>query len=236
MSQSEGQDVARRIEVACLAVGLDLVHPFNLTEIDATEFGSLFDFARSNALGMVVGNTRNLWPIFIEAIASNRALATSEHPLNAYVTQRLTAIVAETTLRAAHIVFAHIASPRHFPIQQLADRVGLAALSPSHLSIHPKHGPWFALRAVIVVDVDGPGPAISQREQPCRDCSAPCLPALARAISVSGAPVTSALVAKHAADWIAVRDACPIGRDARYGDAQLRYHYAPSAAKLVQGL
>jgi hypothetical protein len=26
--------------------------------------------------------------------------------------------------------------------------------------------------------------------------------------------------------WVAVRDACPVGRASRYGDEQIRYHYA----------
>ena len=31
---------------------------------------------------------------------------------------------------------------------------GLAHTSPSYLSIHPEHGPWIGLRAVIVLDAD----------------------------------------------------------------------------------
>jgi cyanocobalamin reductase (cyanide-eliminating) / alkylcobalamin dealkylase len=26
--------------------------------------------------------------------------------------------------------------------------------------------------------------------------------------------------------WLAVRDACPVGREHRYGDDQIAYHYA----------
>jgi cyanocobalamin reductase (cyanide-eliminating) / alkylcobalamin dealkylase len=233
---TEWQGIVNCIGAASMAAGLDLVHAFNLAACDSAEAFGLFDFGRPNALGVVVGNTHKLWPLFIDAVAADRSLSTAEHPLDTYVTGRLMTIVADATPHAAHIVFAHVANPRPFAIQRLAEQVGLAALSPSHLSIHPKYGPWFALRAVIVVDVDGPSSARLEQERPCLGCNAPCVPALERAIATSGSPLTSAAIAAHASDWIAVRDACPVGRDARYGDAQLSYHYAPSNAKLVQGL
>jgi methylmalonic aciduria homocystinuria type C protein len=35
--------------------------------------------------------------------------------------------------------------------------------------------------------------------------------------------------------WLAVRDACPIGRAHRYDDAQIRYHYARDRSALCSG-
>jgi len=236
VSESEWPEIVGQIRAASAAAGLDILHAFNVAAHRSADTDVRFDFGRPNALGMLVGNTRKLWPIFIKAIAADRSLATTEHPLDTYVTQRVRTIVAAATPRAAHLVFAHTANPHPFPIQRLAERVGLAAISPSHLAIHPKHGPWFALRAAIVIDVDGPVSAMPELERPCLGCSAPCVPALARAIAACGSTLTSASIAEHATDWIALRDACPVGRDSRYGDAQLNYHYAPSAAKLAQGL
>jgi len=102
------------------------------------------------------------------------------------------------------------------------------------LAIHPQHGPWFGLRAVLVAAIEGP-PSTPRPASPCASCSAPCVPALERALAVSGSPLSSAAITRHAAAWIAVRDACPIGRASRYSDAQLDYHYAPAARKLAQG-
>ena len=38
----------------------------------------------------------------------------------------------------------------------LAEASGLAHVGPAHLAIHPQHGPWFGLRAVIVLDANVP--------------------------------------------------------------------------------
>jgi hypothetical protein len=44
---------------------------------------------------------------------------------------------------------------------------GLAYLdAASHLCVHPAFGTWFALRALVVVDAEGPGPVLV-RQLPC---------------------------------------------------------------------
>jgi hypothetical protein len=53
-------------------------------------------------------------------------------------------------------------------------------------------------------------------------CDAPCHDALARALATPN----------DWRAWLAVRDACPIGRDYRYDDDQLRYHYTKDRAAL----
>jgi hypothetical protein len=226
-----------RLEAGCAAVGLDVVHPFGVTRYNAAAAAGerLEDFGRPDALGIVIGNTRELWPVFTRAVRDDATLADSEQPLDTYVTTRLTRLLAEATSQSARLVLAHVTAPRAFPIQRLAESVGLAAMAPCHLAIHPLHGLWFALRAVVVVDVAGPGTAPSPLERPCNGCSAPCVAALQRALEASGAPLTPAAVAEHASEWIAVRDACPVGQSSRYGAEQLRYHYSANgpSARLV---
>ena len=106
---------------------------------------------------------------------------------------------------------------------------GLAVLAPSHLAIHPTFGPWFALRAAIVVDVDGPPP----RPIPARACACDhgCGPALARALA-AGPPTSADELRARWRLWLAVRDACPVGRAHRYPDDQLTYHYTGDRAAL----
>jgi methylmalonic aciduria homocystinuria type C protein len=233
VSQTPWQDIVIRVDAAAADAGFDLVQPFRMSA--ASQAASHFGLARENALGLLIGNTRRLWPIFTQACRDDRGLAARPAPLDAYVTERLTQVAADVTPRAAALAFAHVTTPRPFPIQRVAEQAGLAALAPCHLVIHPVHGPWIALRAVMVFDVDGPDGAPAPLERPCQGCPAPCVTALERALSVSGSPLTSAAIAAHARDWIAVRDACPVGRASRYSDAQLSYHYAPSNEKLIQG-
>ena len=100
------------------------------------------------------------------------------------------------------------------PLQQLAVATGFGALAPSHLVIHPVLGPWFALRAVVLLDAEPP-PAAPPIAKPCT-CSDTCPAALATALAARGPESWRA--------WLAVRDACSL-RAARYSDEQIRYHY-----------
>jgi len=206
--------------------GLDLTHAFDVAAYNsqAPSSAKLHDFGRAHALGVLVGNTRQLWPRFKAALAADPALRAEPHPLDHYVMAQLTRL-AGAWERPFQLIFSHVTVPAAFPMQQLAQAVGFAALSPSHLSIHPLHGPWLALRAVLIVDVDGPTTPLPHLTRPCDGCSAPCVPALERALAATAEPLGSFSIAKHAAPWIAVRDACPIGKGSRYDTEQLRYHY-----------
>lgn len=57
--------------------------------------------------------------------------------------------------------FSHDTEPNRFiNMLRAAELSGLAYYSPTtHLCMHPTYGPWFALRAVVVFDCDGPDPA-----------------------------------------------------------------------------
>lgn len=222
---SEWQKLAASLANACENAGFDLVAPFSVGAYNASVGAPerLPELPRGDSLGLLVGNTRRLWPVFVHAYEQDRALQEAADPLDTFVTRRLTELFAATSLRS-HLVFAHVTQPAAFPIQRLAEAIGFAAIAPSNLAIHPEHGPWFALRAVVVIDCAGPE-AVPLLERPCVRCSAPCLPALQRAVASSGPVLNGRTVAAHAEDWLAIRDACPVGRASRYGEAQLRYHY-----------
>lgn len=244
MSELPWQALSERLSSAITSHGLDLVHPFALDQYNAAvaSHERLADFGKAKRLGILIGNTRALWSPLRNALRHEPALLADANPLDAYVESRLAAAVAALG-QPAQLHFAHVTQPHALPIQRLAALTGFACLSPSQLAIHRLHGPWFALRAVVVVDVSGPpwpneplgalpGEAAAQRA-PCLGCSQPCMPALAHALRVSAPPLDTAAIAEHAAEWIAVRDACPVGQASRYSTEQLRYHYTKSRAALA---
>lgn len=237
MSREEWQEIVARVTSACAEAGLDLVHAFDVGRYNAVAppADQLQDFGASSGLGILIGNTRKLWPVFVRAVENDPALRNSENPLDTYVIERLANVVDRATPHRHCTVLSHVTEPRAFPIQRLAELVGFAALSPSHLAIHPLHGPWLALRAVLVFDLPGPDAALAEPTRPCRSCSAPCLPALERAVAASGWPLTSTAIAEHATEWVLVRDVCPVGQGSRYGDAQLSYHYMPARSRIGLG-
>jgi hypothetical protein len=80
------------------------------------------------------------------------------------------------------------------------------------------------MRIVLVAHVQGPSGEPPALEHPCPSCSQPCQAPFERALK-SSRELTQRAVAEHASEWIATRDACPVGRDLRYGEQQLAYHY-----------
>jgi cyanocobalamin reductase (cyanide-eliminating) / alkylcobalamin dealkylase len=221
MPKADWSSIVDTLRASAAVVGLDIVHAFPVA-----------GFARPCALGLVIGNTRALWTPFVAAVNADAELAAAADPLERYLETRLPALIRAATDRAHSIEWAHRIEPRIVPIQRIAEQAGLASLAPSHLSIHPEHGPWFALRAVVVVDVDGPEAPTPALESPCERCSKPCLPALERALAATGPEADAGAIARNAEAWIAIRDACPVGKASRYGSEQLRYHYVKDRSLL----
>ena len=185
------------------AAGLDILHRFDARAI-AHELA--LPMLATHPVGILVGNTRALWPHFV---AAREPVA---DPLEHYVERAIDAL-------GLPCFYAHRRYDGAFlPFQRVAVAAGLGTLSATGLVIHPSFGPWFALRAIVLADGDPP-PRVAI-SPPCT-CEAPCLTALATAVSHRDWHL-----------WLAVRDACPVGRSWRYDDAQIVYHYT-RALKLM---
>lgn len=198
--------------------GLDVCHPFSLARVNAAISPFALPSFGERGLGLLVGNTRALWPL-VRAVVLRGA---TPAPLDDFVEAAVTAALKELPVQA-WVGWAHRLTAPVIPIQRIALAAGFADLSPTHLSVHPEFGPWFALRAVVVLDV------AVQGEDPdpvslCAACTKPCVAALDAALGEE-AP-TKESVRRRAAAWVRVRDACPVGRAARYADEEIAYYYA----------
>jgi methylmalonic aciduria homocystinuria type C protein len=178
-----------------------LVQPFGLAAFHRASPPELHleTFGRENALALVLGNSRALWPRFLDAVARTPEITASAHPLDDYVSAAVTrALEAAPTQHVAY--FSHLRTPKLIAIQRIAHAAGLAELGPAHISVHPVHGPWIGLRAVITFDLDfygtekvgsgavGPGgpPQSYFAKSHCQTCSKPCAAALDRALAQTG--------------------------------------------------
>jgi methylmalonic aciduria homocystinuria type C protein len=216
--------IVERIGAACAGRGLDLAQPLCASWFNATARPEhrLPDLGRPAALAVVLGNTRALWPHLAGALAADAGLAADPDPVDRYCERVVHAALAGVT-EPWLVRFAH--EPAPVAIQQVAHAAGLAHLAPSHLSVHPEYGPWIALRAVVVLDVDGPPGPAPALAPPC-ECAAQCMPRFQAALTRAGvARPGHAQVESDWRAWLAVRDACPVGRTHRYGEQQLLYHY-----------
>lgn len=225
------QAVTAAIAAALRPHGFDIVHPFAVRWLDAVVEPAQRppDLGRDDALGVLVGNTRALWPPFLAACAADAALGAAADPIERYAETRVAPVIAGLPVRGA-LRWAHDPPPR-LAIQRLADLTGLAPLSPVGLNVHPVHGPWFALRAAAVLDVAGPAGDPPATPLPCPDCVHTCVPSFERArVAQEGKQG----IADTWPLWLAVRDACPVGRAHRYDEAQIRYHYARDRSALLR--
>lgn len=186
---------------ALAEAGFDIVAPFDGGRIDP-----------ERRAGLLVGNTRALWPKFMAGKTPG------PDPLDRYVEAMIDPLVPE----GGRVIYAHRQYDGAFvAFQPLAVAAGLGSMSETNLVIHPVYGPWFALRAAIVVP--GDPPLVGPCPRVCR-CGAPCREALSRARGNTDWRA-----------WLAVRDACPVGREHRYSEEQLAYHYIQGLLRTPSG-
>lgn len=226
-------DVQHRLETFaadCRAAGFDLS-----AILDTAWFNDhvgadmrLPDFGRNGALAVVVANSRALWPVFLEHLREQPQRLATADPIDSYSEVRI-GRAARASFEVHTILWAHTIVPRAVPMQRLAHLAGLAHLSPANLCVHPTFGPWIGLRAVIVVDADGPGGSATPLTDPCGACAHACLPAYR---AVADRPLDR----QSWRDWLDVRLACPLGAAHRYDEAQSYYHYTKDRTGLRAAL
>lgn len=225
--------VVDELRRSCSEAGFDLVQPLCVGWYNCRVEGALRleDFGSSTHLALVIGNTRALWPRFLEAIRREPELARSEHPLDTYSERCIGRAVSALGLRAS-LRWSHDRGERLVAMQRLAHVSGLAYLSECHLSVHPTYGPWIALRAAVSFAVSGPTSAPPELAHPCGDCGVGCSAAFEHALAAAGEPVTADQMRAGWQSWLACRDACPTGRQHRYAEGQIRYHYLGDSEQL----
>jgi cyanocobalamin reductase (cyanide-eliminating) / alkylcobalamin dealkylase len=210
----------------CNAAGFDLVQPLQVGWYNARVSGTLQleDYGSPANLALVIGNTRALWPEFLNALRAEPRLLAATHPLYTYTEQCISSALAGLGVRSC-VRWSHAGGKGLVAMQRLAHAAGLAYLTESQLSVHAVYGPWIGLRAAVSLELPGPPGPAPELAHPCGGCEGRCRPAFDRAISAIAGPVNASSVEQSWQLWLACRDACPTGRAYRYDEAQIRYHY-----------
>ena len=197
---------------------------------------ALPDFEREDALVLLVGNGGELLEALRHAARRDPGLARDPDPIERYARETAEALAAAHLGDTRFVLrFTSDPPPATFAAVRLARLLGLAETGPTQLSIHPERGPWLALRFAVVVDVEGP--SSTSAPSPCAECAGrPCVPAMDDALASIGglANLGRATLRAHADRFIAARGACPVGRERRYPEALLRYHYAGDRSLLFR--
>ncbi|KAJ3040612.1 hypothetical protein HDV00_010637 [Rhizophlyctis rosea] len=226
------------LEPQLRACGFNLIQPFPVARYNRALNGqaSLPTFGRASTLGIIVANAKALWNPFIQYLAEDPEgrIESREHPLNEYVKDCLERILADFP-QSYEIRYPDDKGEKFVHFQPLCHISSLAYYSRSgYLCIHPEHGPWMAMRAVIVVDIDGPDDPLEfdvpHNPIPGRDAE---IEQMIKDITAEAARDEDGLVRGYEKRWpnlLAIRErvAEMLGekaQQAKYDYLQLHYHY-----------
>ncbi|RMF17337.1 MAG: hypothetical protein D6761_04525 [Candidatus Dadabacteria bacterium] len=183
---------------------------------------------------VLLGNTRASWPRFLRTWKHDPSLRASSDPFDRWVEQTLTRLIPDVAERDWY--WGHAPVGERPSLLHAASAAGIPA-GPAWIAAHPDYGPWFALRAVVILrHVNAPSaPAtMSDMDGPCDSCrTKPCRHALEQVRARSKATVRdTGDFGDDWQDWVRIRDACPVGQAWRYDNPQLEYHYTKRRAIL----
>jgi hypothetical protein len=162
-------DILHHVFTALTPSGLDIAAPlalrwYNDSLADTAAASNAIipvSPAGSDAFTLLIGNSKALWPRFLQACHRDGSLLSDPHPLERYVEQNVINVLASTTLKPygpARVFWSHSlvdlqGGPGYVALQRMAACAGLAYLDEvSHLSLSKPYGPWFALRCAVVFD------------------------------------------------------------------------------------
>lgn len=179
-------------------------------------------------MGILIGNTCRIWTPFIQYLKqSEDPLAViKSNPLDTYTEKSIHSMLTKNLIGIQYkIYFAHQKNSEGkfvVAMQKLAHISGLAEFDPeSYLNIHPKYGPWIAMRAAVVVDK-----TFSAAQENVEDLAQNVEILFERANSIQANKRKQ--YSKEMANWkywLACRDAIPVGKEYRYSEEQILYHY-----------
>lgn len=168
-----------------------------------------------------------------------------EHPLDEYtVTTIETALTPLFQVQAANAAYRYLYPFRFWtePVSfmHLARAAGIAGPSILGVVIHPRYGPWMALRAAVLLDQEVSLPPQAPGFDPCPTChERACMTACpAGAVApVTGWDIPTCIQHRLRAetdcvDYCRARYDCVYGREHRYPLDELQYHQRRSFVEM----
>ena len=239
--------------------GFDVIQPFdvrwynNYVKAEGLPLKPLPTFGlKSGAVGILIGNSRAIWPAFLSWLGQQQDPLNMSDPLDTFIATIIKPAVA--TLAGKDVKYDVIwpweGGSRLCSMQRVAICSALCYHdSETQLAIHPRFGSWVAFRAVVVLHAEPSAHGLAgTAPKPLS-----CLMSEAEK-SAARAAMQAALRASDEANlctqlhgakgmerdvrlaWAALRDCVRVGSQHRYTDEQLTYHYTKDKAVLEKAL
>ena len=217
-------------------LGLNVLLPLTPSAFDVAAAPLALDELLAGAAGALIVGSGG--PTFFDRFeGSPEAVDNAPNPLDRY-TERVIRRAVGAALEpagSAHVVHFPFGVRPLIPFQRLGRAAGLGGPGPLGLQIHPTFGPWWAYRALIVLD--RPLPAAAPPGDGCAGCDAPCVAACpAGAVARGGFDVVACqarrLVAEPCRLSCIARITCVRGPEHRYRDEELAFHMRASMPRL----
>lgn len=165
------------------------------------------------------------------------------HPMDQFVIERVAHWMAGPL--QGHAWRQVFPGPQRVGLQRLGALAGWHHASPFWVGVDAQWGSWFAYRAVVLADTQLPLTPRREVPSPCGACAdKPCIsacPAGALDTEQTGPWRLQACLefrkqpASPCQDRCLARNACPVGPENRYTDAQIGYHYLHSMRAIREG-
>ena len=234
----------------------DLIKEQQLPLVPLPSFGR----EDGQALGILVGNSAALWLPFLRWLGAQPNPDSIPDPLDTFtstiINQELDVLVQQEMKKgnganctvARDVFWAALGEPqeRLVSMQRVAVVSGVCYHdSETQLAIHPTFGSWLGFRAVIVLDIDpnlGPPPArvpclLSEAEKTAaREAMAAAMRASDAANLCTQLHGAAGMEKDVRLAWAALRDCVSVGKEHRYSEAQLVYHYTKDRTVLNQAV
>jgi epoxyqueuosine reductase len=215
--------------------GLNLQAVFDLAQLPPDVLGSLRlspeERPRYTQLMLIGHGGRQLWEV-LQARSMQGA-----DPIDTFAREQVEQLFApHGTLagRRFRILF-----PGTLPVslQRLGELAGWHHAAPFFVGVNRVWGSWFAYRAVAVADTALPVTPRMEGASPCDSCEAPCISACPANALDDGYNLMACLAYRKqegssCEDRCLARNACPVGAEHRYTEAQTSYHYLRSMADI----
>ena len=185
--------------------------------------------AGDDALVCVVGNSKALWPMFVEALRRDGGATVDAFARRAIESAAVTAAARAGSKRFRVYWATDLEPGKVVAIQRLAATANVAYFDDAtHQSLHPTHGPWCAFRAAVVFDDVRTEGEIEPGSLAC-PVSAGALRRAKEAFDVAVERYGNAANKDEMHKlWLAARIAMEDGekfRECRYYDDQILWHY-----------